>query len=87
MFLIPLRVRNQAFADIGHSLAGRADGYRTKVVRSAAPVMAAIPAPGSDEQEKERAIRDRRDQLGSKCLPPPREPPIEHLSEIPLSSS
>ncbi len=47
VFVIPSEF-SQAFADIGHSLAGRADSYRTN--GSTAPIMAAIPAPGSDER-------------------------------------
>jgi regulator of protease activity HflC (stomatin/prohibitin superfamily) len=47
VFVIPSEF-TQAFADIGHSLAGRVDGSRTN--GSAAPVIAAVPAPGGDEK-------------------------------------
>ena len=47
VFVIPSEF-TQAFAEIGHSLAGRGDGSRTN--GSAAPVIAALTAPGGDEK-------------------------------------
>jgi regulator of protease activity HflC (stomatin/prohibitin superfamily) len=47
VFVIPSEF-TQAFADIGHSLAGRAEGSRTN--GSAAPAIAAITVSGGDEQ-------------------------------------
>ncbi|MFZ0377855.1 MAG: SPFH domain-containing protein [Solirubrobacteraceae bacterium] len=47
VFVIPSEF-SQAFADIGRSLAGHADGSRTN--GSAAPLIAAVPSPGSDDQ-------------------------------------
>jgi regulator of protease activity HflC (stomatin/prohibitin superfamily) len=49
VFVIPSEF-TQAFADIGHSLAGRTEGSRTN--GSAAPAIAAITASGGDEQSK-----------------------------------
>jgi len=47
VFVIPSEF-SQAFADIGQSLARRAEGSRTN--GSAASVIAAVPAPGNDEK-------------------------------------
>src|ERR1700760_710280 len=46
VFVIPSEF-SQAFADIGHSLAGRADGPRTN--GSAVPLVAAAPQPGDEK--------------------------------------